>query len=149
MSDFHLIVNKNQIAVRKRISVTSGSVNVYTVQFEFSKDWNDLKKIVTFKSGANAYSIILNDNNDCIVPWESMQEPNIMLNVGVCGMKDSDIVLPTIWARLGTILPGAGIGQNGNPPTPDVWEQILGSIPLPMSAEELRQILTDGGTDDG
>lgn len=149
MSDFHLIVNKNQIAVRKINTITSGSVNVYTVKFDFSDEWNDLEKVATFKSGTESYSIVLDESNICIIPWESIKEANLTLKVGVCGMKDSDIVLPTIWARLGTILPGAGIGSNAHPPTPDVLEQILGSIPLPMSAEELRQILIDGGTDNG
>lgn len=149
MNDFHLIVDKNQIAVRKISIITSGSVNVYTVKFSFSEDWVDLRKIVTFKAGNESKSIILDNTNTCIIPWEPISAPNLMLYVGICGLRDSNIVLPTIWARLGNILVGSNIGDEPQPPTPDIWEQILRKIPIPMSSEDLRKILIDGGIDNG
>lgn len=144
MSDFVLFANKNQLSVRKREPITSGSVNVYEALFEFSYDWDGLKRLVTFRAGDIYRSIVLDANNACLIPWETMVIPNVILYVGVCGTKDEDIILPTIWAKLGTILQGSETGIEILPPTPDVWQQILDKIPEPMSAEELRTILVGG-----
>lgn len=144
MSDFVLFANKNQLSVRKREPITSGSVNVYEASFEFSDDWDGLKRFTTFRAGNIYRSIVLDTNNTCLIPWETMVIPNVMLYVGVCGTKEEDIVLPTIWAKLGMILQGSETGTEILPPTPDIWQQMLDKIPEPMSAEELRTILVGG-----
>ena len=41
---FLLYAEKNQLAVREKEPITSGSVNVYPVQFEFSEDWDGLDR---------------------------------------------------------------------------------------------------------
>lgn len=42
------------------------------------------------------------------------------------GTRGGEIVLPTVWANLGTILEGVPADAEGaRPPTPDLWEQEL------------------------
>ncbi len=122
---FILYANKTRLTVRQREPATSGSVNVYTARFEVSPDWDGLTRTAVFKAGAVSRSILLGDSGECTVPWEVLEKPNVHLLAGVCGTRGGEVVLPTIWADLGTIQEGAVTGEDAQPPTPDLWEQRL------------------------
>lgn len=122
---FVLYADKTQLTVREKEPVTSGSVNVYQAQFEFSADWEDLTRTAVFQAGCVSRSVLLDASGVCAVPWEVLKVPGISLTAGVCGEKDGDVVMPTIWARLGLIMEGAAPGKDAQPPTPDLWEQEL------------------------
>ncbi len=122
---FILYANKTQLTVRQREPTTSGSVNVYQAHFEFSPDWDGLTRTAVFKAGAASKSVLLGESGECIVPWEALEKSNIQLRVGVYGTRGGEEVLPTIWADLGTILEGTVMGEDAQPPTPDIWEQRL------------------------
>ena len=62
------------------------------------------------------------------------------MDAGVYGTKNGTVVLPTIWATLGTIKEGASPGENTQPPTPDVYSQILAAA---SKAEEIAQSVRD------
>lgn len=122
---FKLYANKNQLTVRQREPLTSGSVNAYTALFEFSDDWTGMARVAVFQSAAGPpVPVLLDETGICTIPWETLTKPYVQLKVGVRGTIGSEIVLTTIWANLGTILDGVSGG--GNPdPTPDLWEQEL------------------------
>lgn len=124
---FVLYANKTQLSVRKRESVTSGSVNVYPAHFEFSGDWDGLTRTAVFRSGTDTYSVLLDLSGECIIPWEVLTSHGRQLTAGVYGTRGNEIVLPTIWTSLGTILEGAAPGKESRPPTPELWEQALNS----------------------
>lgn len=122
---FVLYANKNQLTVRKREPVTSGSVNVYQVRFGFSTDWDSLSRTAVFKSGAESRSVLLDNSGECAIPWEVLSSYGQRLFAGVYGTQNGEVVLPTVWADLGSIQEGAKPGQDARPPTPDLWEQEL------------------------
>lgn len=124
---FVLYAEKNQLCVRKREPVTSGSVNVYDVLFQFSADWEGLTKTAVFRAGEKAASVMLDDTGEvgCVVPWEVLTTPGKRLEAGVYGARGAEVVLPTVWADLGYIFAGAVPGDEARPPTPDLWEQEL------------------------
>ena len=122
---FELWADKNNLTLETREMLTSGSVNIYTVRFEFSDDWDGLTRTAVFQAGSVSRSILLDTSGVCTVPWEVLKTPGISLSAGVYGEKDGDVVLPTIWARLGLIMEGAAPGEDAQPPTPDLWEQEL------------------------
>ena len=122
---FVLYANKNQLTVRQREPVTSGSVNAYEVRFEFSEDWDGLTRTAVFKGGGETRSVLLGEDGRCVIPWEVLQAPMTPLEAGVRGARGGEIVLPTGWACLGMILRGAAVGENAGPPTPDLWRQEL------------------------
>ena len=125
-------VNKNNIKVTERETITSGSVNAFECEFVFSDDWDILQRTVSFKADDTVISVMLDNNNRCIIPWEVLATPDVELYVGVVGYgdmgteaKEDDITLPTIWAYLGTIVHGTNDGEDPTPPTPGVYEQIM------------------------
>lgn len=123
---FVLRADKNKLAVRQLELVTSGSVNVYTVRFEFSEDWAGMTRTAVFRAGGEARCVLLDEANTCAIPWEVLGEPNLFLFAGVYGARDGAVVLPTVWASLGAILCGVTTGESAQPPTPDLWAQELG-----------------------
>lgn len=120
--------------------VTSGSVNVYLVQFAFSTDWDELDKTAVFRAGDTKISVVLDATNRCQIPWEVLENRGRPLEAGVYGTKNGTVVLPTIWATLGTIKEGASPGENTQPPTPDVYSQILA---VAEKAQEIAQSVRD------
>lgn len=125
---FSLTANKVHLNVVERETITSGSVNVYTVQFKFGSDWDGLTKTAVFHAADTTISVLLDGTNECSIPWEVLQDANRTLCVGVYGTRGGNIVLPTIWAALGTIQAGVCLGDSAQPPTPSVYEQILADI---------------------
>ena len=137
---FILSASKVHLIVCQRENLTSGSVNVYLVQFEFNDDWDGLDKTAVFQSGDDKIPVVLDGSNQCQIPWEVLENPRRSLEVGVYGTRDGSIVLPTIWAQLGTIKEGCSPGTNTQPPTPDVYSQILA---VANKAQKIAQSVRD------
>lgn len=113
---FVLCADKNKLTVQEREPVTSGSVNVYPVRFTFSPDWDDLDKVAVFRAGGSSVSVPLPESGECQIPWDVLTEARAQLYAGVYGYQGGEIVLPTQWVYLGTILEGAARGETAKPP---------------------------------
>lgn len=122
---FILHADKNRLTVRQRETVTSGSVNVCTVRFTFSPEWEGMRRVAVFKAGGEPVCVLLDESGQCAVPWEALETPLVRLTAGVYGTLGGEVALPTVWADLGMILTGAAIGQGEYPPTPELWRQEL------------------------
>lgn len=134
---FLVQVNKNQISIRQTEPMTTGSQNVYVMEFRFSDEWTTLEKTVVFQaqlSGSNQetrevnviYNILLDKSNRCMIPWEVLTTKNANVRFGVFGTMDDNVILPTVWASAGTMLEGVPTnGVSPEPPTPDVYQQLL------------------------
>lgn len=125
---FIVSVNKNRLSVKDYDLVTSGSVDVYTVQFQFSNYWDGFEKAVMFKTRSDTITIRLHDD-ECQIPWEVLTKPRETISIGVYGTDSEGRVLPTIWGTLVTVSEGA-ILSNTNPSesTPSLYQQILDEL---------------------
>lgn len=122
---FTLYADKNKLTLRQRETVTSGSANVYPVRFEFSADWDGMKRTAVFRAGEESRSVLLDGSGECSIPWEMLEDPGVRLYAGVYGTRGGDVVLPTVWTDLGMILTGAAPGEDARMPTPELWQQEL------------------------
>lgn len=130
-------VKKNQIVASKPKlePMTSGSQNVYPIQFLFSSEWAYLEKIAVFTTemskdgpGSSVYNVLIDDNDRCFIPWEVTLSNNNHVYVGVYGTMNGNVILPTGWCDLGSIALGVTTGLDSEPPTPDIHDQILAKI---------------------
>ena len=122
---FTICVNQQQITVTKKVQLVSGTVGGYVCQFSFSDDWDGLDKTVVFTNGEQTYASPLIEGDRCAIPWEVLEEPNLIVSVGVRGAKEGTVVRPTLWGELGPIQSGAIPGELSSPPTPHLYDQIL------------------------
>lgn len=125
---FLLCAEKNQLRVRRREPLTSGSVNVCAARFAFSEEWDGLERTAVFAAGAVRAEVSLAMSGECAIPREVLAYHGVRLRAGVCGKRGEELVLPTVWADLGMILEGVGGGEGGGegpPSTPDTWHQAL------------------------
>ncbi|MCI8870654.1 MAG: hypothetical protein HFF39_08975 [Lawsonibacter sp.] len=125
---FLLYADRNQLTVTVRETLTSGSVNVARMKFEFSPHWEGLAKQAVFVADGGPVSVLLPESGICTVPWEVLTRPGPRLMAGVCGTRGEEVVLPTVWASCGPILEGAVPGTDPNPPTPGQYEQMLTAL---------------------
>lgn len=122
---FILYANKNQLAVKQKEPLTSGSVNIYQCRFEFSHDWTGLTRKAMFIGSGSTIQVLLDEHGECIIPWEVLTQSGWTLYAGVYGSA-VETALPTIKANLGQILEGVkSEGDVPVPPTPDIYEQIM------------------------
>lgn len=156
---FEFYAEKNKLLLCRRGRVTSGSANVYSVHFVFSVDWESLTRTAVFRAAEARVSVLLGPEGTCNVPWEVLQKPGCVLEAGVYGTDDAgEMVLPTVWVNLGTILEGVTPGEV-IPPTPELWEQALarkgdalgytedGKLGLYSGEELLSSVPVSGGGD--
>lgn len=126
---FRIIVEKVITNVQQKEEMTSGSVNTYGVSFEFSEHWDGTDKTAVFKSNKRGpVHVRLDSNDQCSIPWEILVDAGAKIEVGVYGTKGDDMVIPTTWASLGTVLLGVTTGAPPKDPTPSVYQQILTMI---------------------
>ena len=122
---FQFYADKNNLTVRQKETVTSGSVNVCEARFEFSPDWEDLERTAVFRGGGEPVSVRLDGSGVCQIPWEVLARSGVHLYAGVWGGREGEVLLPTVWADCGFILTGVTHGAEAQPPTPDLWRQEL------------------------
>lgn len=133
---FNLKVSKTRIELLEVETITSGAKNAIDVKFCFSEDWKGLTKTAFFRSGKPSREVtaswLLNNENICKIPAEVLTRPNLDLFVGVRGnastREGGDVVIPTIWAKLGEIKEGANGGDESENITPEEYEKLLGYI---------------------
>lgn len=149
---FVMNVDKNIATISSTEPMTSGSQNVYLVEFYFSPEWDELTKVAVFRSGETVVDVLLDKSNICFMPWEVMVNPHVPVSFGVYGTKDGNVVLPTIWAHTEDILEGVITGVQSVPPSPTLYEQLLAKLEIldnlgdiatlkPFTIEELEALL--------
>ena len=99
--------------------LASGSKNYVTAQFDLlTEDWT-----APITAIFNEYTVVLDENNQCLVPWEVLANPGKVAVSAFCGD------LHTAISVLVPVHPGGYIdGQTPQLPTPGVYEQLAGMV---------------------
>lgn len=133
-----LTAQKTRLSVDQSEQITSGSVNVYTVHFHFGTPWDGLEKVAVFNIPGKTINVPVKEDNTCIIPWEVTTDYGLILRVGVYGIKTGEVVLPTIWTTIGTIVQGVTLGgAEAGEHTPDIYDLILQKV------QELLEYITN------
>ncbi len=128
METIKISVTENEMTVVSCPVVTAGMVGL-TVEFQFDPVWEALEKTGVFRVNGKTRDVI-NIGNAVIVPWELLRAPGCRLYVGVWGSnEEGSVQIPTLWADLGVIQPGADPlkDENANPSLP-IWQQLKNEV---------------------
>ncbi len=120
---------KGAAATAEKIGIlTEGMVGV-PVSFSFDSAWDGLNIIAVFRCGGVTKDRALIGTNRTTVPWEVLKRQG-MLEIGAEGRSaDGSVVVPTVWARVGQILPGAKASADpGLEPSPTVYDGIMSAV---------------------
>lgn len=110
------------IRIVKRTLVTSQSQNYVQARFDLrSDDWTaPITAIFKADNDNNAYSILLDKNNTCIIPWEVLRNAGTVNVSAFCGDRHTANI-----AQFTVVQSGYTEGEMPSEPTPTVYEQIL------------------------
>lgn len=123
--------------------ITSG-MNGATVAFVFDSTWDGYNKTLVWKAG----DVTKDDTTASgVIPGEVLAVPGVVLKVGVYGVRDG-VVTPTVYAKLGQILPGADpSGDESTDPTLPVWVQVQEDIERLEAASDQAVEAAEQSTD--
>lgn len=110
------------IRIVKRTLVTSQSQNYVQARFDLrSDDWTaPITAIFKADNDNNAYSMLLDKNNTCIIPWEVLKNAGTVNVSAFCGDRHTANI-----AQFTVVQSGYTEGEMPSEPTPTVYEQIL------------------------
>ena len=116
--DFALSHSSIRIVSRKL--VTSKSQNYVKAHFDLlSDDWTAPITAI-FRADNNAYSVLLDEDNICTVPWEVLTTAGTVNVSAFCGNRHTANI-----AQFDVVQSGYTDGETPSDPTPTVYEQIL------------------------
>lgn len=129
-----IAVKDNKLIKVRDTLMIEDTINGIKCNFEFRSDWSTLKPTVVFARGhiypatqnPQTISAFLDNNNECIVPPEIVSERG-EFSVGLFGENDG-VRIVTNWLYYKTTQGCYDVGIAPNPPTPSVYEQILGAL---------------------
>ena len=107
--------------------LTSGMVGA-KVAFALSPDFDGLTVTAVFSNGAVTKDV-LNPGAECFIPPEVLETAGKTVKVGIYAVRGSELVIPTVYAPIGVVLPGADpSGDTSTSATLPVWAQIEAMI---------------------
>ena len=136
MTNIQVTVSGVEAVVTLEGQLTCGMVGTLAI-FSFDESWDYLEKTVIFRAGGESYCV--RDFEELVtVPWEVLRKSGCTLYVGVYGVaQDGTLAIPTVWAEVGTIQPGADPETTeGCDPTLPVWKQAMDKADAVYSAAQ-------------
>lgn len=142
-------VYKQKIKRTDTQHIVSDSRNYMYASFTFSDDdWTGVKTAI-FKNGDVVKHVILDDKDECLVPWEVIKQGIMHVSVYCGDLVTADIA--TVYINES----GYEDGGEPEPPTPTVYEQIIamlndietGGIPDDKIAEAVEKYLSEHPVD--
>lgn len=113
--------HQNITLVNKAEIVASDSKNYLQAHFNLlSDDWNNTITAIFKADNIGTYTVLLDNDNNCLVPWELLK-PNAVIKVSAfCDNLHTAVTASFKVAESGYIE-----GQTPSAPTPTIYEQIL------------------------
>ena len=126
MSVLNFTVTGQQLVRNEELIVVASSREYLSTAFIFSQEWDDCTKTAVFRKASDeAFSVFLDENNSCVVPWEVIACPHFTVSVfGVCG--DERITTNQVVVKVEVC--GYGEGKTPEDPTPSVYEEIINKL---------------------
>lgn len=88
----------NQIMTRTDdAKIVSNSRNIHQCHFSFSEEWDEKEISVTFYRGTIASTVLLDEDNNCLIPAELMKTSiSSIIKLGVSGYDENEVITSTI-----------------------------------------------------
>ena len=127
MTIIKLSVNGQRIDITQRPVVASGDRNCVLVHADFDAEWSGyIKTAIFYQDDRHVYHSLIDDNNECVIPWEVLSEEGTMY-LGILGVREdarktTEVVRYIV--KKGAWSPDFAVSD----PTPSIYESILEDI---------------------
>ena len=130
---------KNQsISLSDKKNVVADSKNYLHARFLFSEDWDCAAKTAIFeRENGDTYCVAIK-NDSCVIPHEVIKKPYFKVSVrGDISANDNDILITVNQVRVPVAESGYRLGATPQPPTPDIYAELLQNITA--ANEEIKE----------
>ena len=117
--------DKANAYLKETETLTAKMVNLPTVKFTFSEDWDTYGKLAIVKAGDVSVPALAMVDNSITVPAACLRKSGVNLMIGVYG-ADGGHALPTVWCACGEIL--AGVDPESSEPWEDASESAVAQM---------------------
>lgn len=126
MNSLKFFAEKQHLTGAEQAFVVANSVEYLTVEIEFSSEWENCANTVVFKTSAGeAFSVRLEENGICTVPWEVIAQPYFSMSIyGI--YEETRITTNEVIVKVEPS--GYAEGKTPQPPTPSVYEKISNQL---------------------
>lgn len=128
-------VTPHTITITKTEDINAGEYNITTCTFELSEEFNGLTNMAVFSTCGNSYKTPIR-NNQCVIPYEVLEEPGNVL-LGVYGYEgEEDLTLRYSPTPQYFNVDYGSYKEAGDPELPpkSEWEQLV---------EEVNEAITE------
>lgn len=131
----------DQIITRlDKFEVVAMSRNYLRAAFYFPDDWGEGDKIVIFQSETGTYKMILDEKNECYVPWEALRKSGTLYVSAYCG----DLITTNL-AEVPVQMTGYTASANATQaPTKDIYAIVLERLEQIRKMVDLGLVVEDG-----
>lgn len=136
--------HQNITLVNKAEIVASDSKNYLQAHFNLlSDDWNNTITAIFKSDNIGTYTVLLDNDNNCLVPWELLK-PNAVIKVSAF----CDNLHTAITASFKVAESGYTEGETPLEPTPTIYEQIIDEL-QEIKSYTVATIISGGQFSDG
>lgn len=116
--------HQNITLVNKAEIIASDSKNYLQAHFNLlSDDWNNSITAIFKSDNIGTYTVLLDDDNNCLIPWELLK-PNAVIKVSAF----CDNLHTAVTASFKVVQSGYTEGETPSAPTPTIYEQIISEL---------------------
>lgn len=129
MTEIYVKASGASAVARKTGPLVAGTVGM-PAHFSFDDKWDGLNVIAVFEGSGVSKSVPLLYETSVTVPWECLMKAKTSLRIGLEGrLSDGSIVIPTGWANVGYIEPGAKATDDlAQEPSPTPFDILMAAV---------------------
>lgn len=123
-------VTPHTITLTRTTSINAGEYNITPCVFEFSEEYSNLTKEAVFSTCSTTVKTAIL-NNQCIIPFEVLQEPgNVLIGVFGYDTEDDELILRYSPKPMYFNVVNGSFKEGNDPdlPAPTEWELVLEQI---------------------
>ena len=123
-------VDGSVVSVQETVALYCGSQDVYTCSFTFDTGWERFSKSAVFRVNGETITRLLDENGECVLPWELLVRSNIGqdIEVGMYGVSADAEILTSVWDSIGLVREGSELGNDAREPSAGVYEQVMANV---------------------
>ena len=118
------VINQRIVRTDKNYIVANSQFYLQ-MDFNFTYDWQGFAKTITFVSGTKKFSIGLNAQDSCIVPWEVIKTPSFLFSIR--GELD-DVVITTNVVTIPIVASGETKGISPTDPPKEIYSGLQNGL---------------------